>query len=390
MSTRRNFFGEALAVGGWLEFLGSATKVSACLSPAPGSSASEPEALTESADSEFWAHFFDSVDPTVPVTRGRVHPPKLPKEERKVNFLHFNAGGLRYAEDIKDDELMDYPGDVQVNMFLGQFHPSAGIGGDWQAVRRAKVSRLRVDCVQTKPYMNLLAPLAWCAIASLKLDAAAKPSVPQLLGFNSPNALSGVTKILLPDGRGKVAVNIYASEPAPALEKAAKYVLKAAELAVPVLNFPAISVPAIKVFSLLYTDLEERASWIMNSELRDVVATKQALADPDLPPKHLRLIPGYYVLVPQAHIEKLKPSLANTEIQDDGSLVQRNPPTTDTPPDQRGPKWIPEVTYATLKISVTPATGSPNSGQNASAPGDSGFGSQTKGKGAPCTEAKKQ
>ena len=34
-------------------------------------------------------------------------------------------------------------------------------------------SQLRLDCVQTKPFMNIVAPLAWTALASLYPDKAA-------------------------------------------------------------------------------------------------------------------------------------------------------------------------------------------------------------------------
>ena len=62
------------------------------------------------------------------------------------------------------------------------------------------------------------------------------------------------------------------------------------------MNFPAISVPALRTFSEIFGALEERSSFIMNSQLADVVATKQALADPDRAVSYLHLIAGEYVL----------------------------------------------------------------------------------------------
>ena len=68
-------------------------------------------------------------------------------------------------------------------------------------------SQLRVDTTQIHPYMNIFAPLAWTAIASLTPDKAGKVSLDQL-GFRSPQATQGTSKILLTQGTGKLAVNI--------------------------------------------------------------------------------------------------------------------------------------------------------------------------------------
>jgi hypothetical protein len=70
-----------------------------------------------------------------------------------------------------------------------------------------RASQLRVDTTQIHPYMNIIAPLAWTAIASLTPDKAGKVSLDQL-GFKTIQATQGTSKILLTRGTGKLAVNV--------------------------------------------------------------------------------------------------------------------------------------------------------------------------------------
>ena len=165
------------------------------------------------------------VDPTIPKSRGP--RPHIPPSERQVTFLHADSSGLRYADDITEDELLDYPGDVQVSMVLGQFRPG---NTDQDFLKHVQASQLRVDCVQNKPYRDILVPLASCAMASLKTDQAGKLPSLATLGFDSPNAMSGVTKILLPGGGGKIAVNVYVTKGHPMIEKILKEGLRSRRL----------------------------------------------------------------------------------------------------------------------------------------------------------------
>ncbi len=67
---------------------------------------------------------------------------------------------------------------------------------------------MRIDATQTHAYMNLLAPLAWTAIASLKPSMAGKIPSLDSLGFKSDQATSATSNILLTQGVGKIAVNV--------------------------------------------------------------------------------------------------------------------------------------------------------------------------------------
>jgi hypothetical protein len=377
--TRRTFLEEALAAGALSSLLPASG--SARLSAEPPLPQADPPAradIPEHGATEFWNQFYLPVDPTAPKSRG----PRatVPPSERQVTFLHAGSSGLRYADDITEDELLDYPGDVQVSMVLGQFRPG---NADQDFLKHMQSSQLRVDCVQNKPYRDILAPLAWCAMASLKTNQAGKLPSLDSLGFNAPNAMSGVTKILLPAGSGKLAVNLYVTKGQSLVDKILKEALRLAPAVAQVMNFPAISVPALRTFSEIFGALEERSSFLMNSQLTDVVVTKQALGDPDRAVNYLHLIAGEYVLIPKAHIDELKPHLDGLQLKQ-GYLVANDASEKD-PVQTRADQAVPGVTYATIRISVTPATGAPSSmnPNDSEGAGDSEASSEKKTSGAP-------
>ncbi len=358
---RRNFLEEILAVAAASGVFASAAGSEPSAPSAQAASLpAAPPGVSELGAANYWSQFYSPVDPTAPKNRGpRGH---VPQTERQVTFLHSSAKGLRYADDITEDELLDYPGDVQVSMVLGQFRPG---NTDQDFLKHVQSSQLRVDCVQNKPYRDILAPLAWCAMASLKTNQAGKLPSLGSLGFNSPNAMSGVTKVLLPGGIGKLAVNVYVTKGQALIEKILKEALQLAPAVAPVMNFPAISVPALRTFSEIFGALEERSSFIMSSQLQDVVATRQALADPDRAISYVHLVPGEYVLVPKAHVDDLKPHIEKLQLQQ-GYLVATDA-SPDDPVSTRKDLAVPGVTYATLRISISPAAGS-----SSGSPGPSG------------------
>ncbi len=119
----------------------------------------------------FWNQLYDSQ---------RGGPPKLAAPEREVRFLYHGSKGLAYTSDIPKTSLLNHPGDVKVTISLGQFRPSRT---DQTKFQHLQSGSLRVDCVQTRPMMNLFAPLAWASLASLFPDKAGKLPSLQTLGF---------------------------------------------------------------------------------------------------------------------------------------------------------------------------------------------------------------
>jgi len=338
----------------------------------------------------FWNGFFDSVNPSSQnygnksATRGPGD--QLPDPAAETQYLHYNdtAKRLRYATDIKKEELLDHDGDVAVSIALSQYHAS-GENGD--ASMRA--AQLRVDTTQIHPYMNIVAPLAWTAIASLEPNKAGKVSLEQL-GFKTPQAQQGTSKILLTQGTGKLAVNVSKAAATSAFVKALKIIIQGAKIAAPLVTLPAISVPALSAFTEVLSYWEDRTRFIMAGNLTTAVATRQAHADPDREDRYIGLLSGDYLMVPQKHTDDLAKVLPELDLVQ-GYLVRK-----DADPNQplaaRAQNALPGITYASMRVSVLPleasasgksAAGSKNSDSNGddSLDGGGGSGGSKKGSG---------
>jgi hypothetical protein len=307
--------------------------------------ASNPEEAPHDAY-DYWGGFFDGVDTSGSGPKKSRAADAVADPERTTQYLqyHTDSNLLRYATDIDKSELLDYDGDVLVNFQLSQFRPGT-------ADRNVQASQLRVDAVQTKAYMNVLAPLAWTAIASLAPDKAGKmPSLDQL-GFKSDQSSSTTGKVLLPKGTGKVAVNVSKAPSNSKFLSAINLIAKGAQMGAPLLSFPAVSVPAIKTFTEVLSYWEDRTRFIMNGNLMSAVATQQAYADPDREDSYISLVSGDYVMVPKVHTEELSAAMPNLILQQ-GYLVNKNADKT-LPLEARSQTSIPDVTYASMKVSVT-------------------------------------
>jgi len=369
--SRRTFFEEILASGGLAALLAERAAAGPQQNPSDAS-------LMKTSD--FWGSFYDSVDPKK--SRGRRGAKGKPAVVGKdVRYLYFDEAGLRYTDQLKPEDLLDHPGDVAVSIMLGQFRPGST---DAQAIRQLTSSQLRVDCVQTKGFLNLLAPAAWVAMASLYTDQAGKLPSLQTLGFQQPNLLSGDNKVLLPGGSGKFSVNVSSMAKESVLHKVLRNGVRVAGVVSPLVGFPAISVPAMQAFTAIYSVLEERASFIMSSPLMDAAATQAALKDPSFPPTFLPIKDGQYVMVPAEHTEKLEATLPQLQINQ-GWLVDRTD-KSNRPVDQKAHDSIPEVTYLTLQMKITPVTLQPTS--TGSGGGGEKGGSKSGG-GSKSTEGKK-
>jgi hypothetical protein len=130
---------------------------------------------------------------------------------------------------------------VTVGIQLSKFRPGSGVD-------KSKNQQLRIDATQTHAYMNLLAPLAWTAIASLKPNSAGKISLDEL-GFKSDQAVSATSNILLTKGTGKLAVNVSQPPNDAQFVRILKLMITGAKLVAPMVVLPAVSVPALSAFS---------------------------------------------------------------------------------------------------------------------------------------------
>jgi hypothetical protein len=299
----------------------------------------------------FWNGFFDSVNPYSPdygTKAGKRGPTdQLPDTAAQTQYLHYNpeTKRLRYATDIGKEELLDYDGDVSVSLAISQFRPGSGD-------KNVQATQLRVDTTQIHPYMNIVAPLAWTAIASLAPDKAGKISLDDL-GFKSLQATQGTSKILLTRGTGKLAVNISMAPHTSIFVKALNVMIQGAKMIAPIVHLPAISIPALSSFSEALAYWEDRTRFLMSGNLTSVVATAQALDDPDRDDHYISLVAGDYLMLPLRHANDLASQLPNLDLVQ-GFLVAKDA-DPNVPLPVRAQNVVPGVTYATMRVSVQPA-----------------------------------
>ncbi len=299
---------------------------------------------------DFWNGFYDSVNPYShnygKKSASRGPKDQLPDPAAETQYLHYHGESkrLRYATDIGKEELLDHDGDVAVSIALSQYRPASSNG---EASTRAV--QLRVDTTQIHPYMNILAPLAWTAIASLEPSKAGKVSLDQL-GFRTPQAQQGTSKILLTEGTGKLAVNVSKAGGASFFVKALNIIMQGAKIAAPIVSLPAISVPALSAFSEALSYWEDRTRFIMASNLTTAVATQQAHADPDREDRYIGLLSGDYLMLPQMHTDELAKELPNLDLIQ-GYLVRKDSDPS-LPIQTRAQNAVPGVTYASMRVTV--------------------------------------
>jgi len=362
-------------------FIGDASTLSLMAALLPGFSAAQDSAAQqEAADAphdsfDFWNGFFDSVNPmskdygTKAASRG----PKdqLPDPAAETQYLHYHTDEkrLRYATDISKDELLDHDGDVAISITLSQFHPGSGESD-------LRASQLRVDTTQIHSYMDIIAPLAWTAIASVEPDKAGKVSLDQL-GFKTPSATQGTSKILLTQGTGKMAVNVSRAATTSVFVKALNVIIKGAKIAAPLVTLPAISVPALSAFTEVMSYWEDRTKFLMAGNLTTAVATQQAYDNPDREDHFIGLPSGDYLMVPQKHTDELAKDLPNLDLVQ-GYLVRKDA-DPNLPLATRAQNALPGITYASMRISVVPLDSSSMGKAAASSDSNSGGASGHKG-----------
>ena len=341
---------------------------------------------------DFWNGFFDSVNP-YSKTYGQKSATRGPKDQlpdpaAETQYLHYKGDSkrLRYATDIGKEELLDHDGDVAVSIALTQYRPAAGSS---EATVRA--AQLRVDTTQIHPYMNIIAPLAWTAIASLEPNKAGKVSLDQL-GFRTPQAQQGTSKILLNQGTGKLSVNVSKAASTSVFVKALNIIMQGAKIAAPIVTLPAISVPALSAFTEALSYWEDRTRFIMASNLTSAIATQQALGDPDREDRYIGLLSGDYLMLPQQHTDELAKELPNLDLVQ-GYLVRKDADPS-LPLQTRAQNAVPGITYASMHVSVQPLDASseerPPTGKSSEGSSGGGSSSNSSSKSSTKKSAKKK
>jgi hypothetical protein len=365
--SRRAFSGNALALA-FVSALFNADNALALPESGQGASTEGPHDAYE-----FWNGFFDSVNTSSPDFHkgARAGTAGLADPSAETQYLHYKSESklLRYATDISQNELLDHDGDVSVGIQLSKFRNGNGVD-------KGKNQQLRIDATQTHPYMNLLAPLAWSAMASLKPNMAGKISMDQL-GFKSDQATSATSNILLTKGTGKLAVNVSQPPNDTQFVKILRIMIESAKLVAPMVVLPAVSVPAMSAFSEAFGYWENRTRFVMNGNLTTAVATQQALGDPSREDSYIGLLSGDYVMVAKKDTEALAKEMPNLDLEQ-GYLVLKGA-DKNKPLEARAEDAIPGMTYTTMRLAVKPID--PNCNGKTAASDSGGSSSPEKGPG---------
>jgi hypothetical protein len=152
-----------------------------------------------------------------------------------------------------------------------------------------------------------------------------------------------------------MAVNISKASESSLFVKALNVIMNSAKMVVPLVSLPAISVPALSAFTQVLADWENRTKFLLNGNLTTAIATKSALEDNELPARHIGLISGDYLMIPQRHVADIADQLPSLRL-DGGYLVHRDADAK-MPLQSRAEITLPGVTYATMRLSVKPLDG---------------------------------
>ncbi|HZL49993.1 MAG TPA: hypothetical protein VFC37_03495 [Terracidiphilus sp.] len=90
----------------------------------------------------------------------------------------------------------------------------------------------------------------------------------------------------------------------------------------------------------------------MSSNLTTVVATQQALSDPERESRYIGLLSGDYLMLPQKHTGELAKELPNLDLVQ-GYLVRRDA-DPNLPLETRAQNAVPGISYASMRIGVSP------------------------------------
>jgi hypothetical protein len=173
------------------------------------------------------------------------------------------------------------------------------------------------------------------------------------LGFKSDQVMTASSHILLTKGSGKIAVNISRAPRNSAFLKVLGAMISGAKMVAPFVGLPAVSVPAMAAFSEAFAYWEDRTQFLLNGNLVNGYATKQAMDDPEIKSPAIGLLPGDYVVVAKKDTDKLEAAIAKLHIYQ-GYLVHEDTDLSQITVDKAkdDPK-VPDITYATVKVGVT-------------------------------------
>jgi len=283
--------------------------------------------------------------------------------DRLVDYYHYytdpktKESTLRLATSIDSGELLDHPGDISANVAVEGFHMA---GEDREKFNQLQSAQLRLDMVQNQSLLpEYLDTMAWMSLAGLFPDSTGKLPPLQDLSFNPSSGSQKMSAMVLPGGSGQMAVNLSMTHKASTFYLVIKNLTNEVGRFAPLIGLPAISVTALKGFCNLYGAMEQRTTFLLNSMPKPAYATQLArqLAQTS---SGLNLVPGDYVLVPNAYSSELTPFLDKLDLRQ-GYLVPKGASATTSVYDLAAAAK-PDITYLTASIGLKPMTSSADGG----------------------------
>jgi hypothetical protein len=361
MNTRRSFFQDIALISAL-----------AGLAEQEGYAQAKDEKL-----SNFWDAYFDEAerDPNQ-ISRG-TNDADLMDASKKVQLIHATDSGLIYPDTIDAKQLMA-EGDVVVTVNPAHFRPAPD---DQRAINKSKGAHIRVDCVQTRPIMNLLAPMAWAGLAAWSLKdttytktLASSSSAPislatgkrvgtekmtspalgdiSQLDFKDPNNPNNPiqNQVILMGGSGRMALNVTGVSANLRIQTVLSKGVQYSSLIAPFFGFGALALPALKTLTTLLSAVFNHESVIMNSMPQQILATQDAAKNPH-DSSAVKIISGDYLAVPINQAPILKGNMDKLRVVN-GWLVHQDSPK-DLPVEQRAQDpQVPPVTYMSVTLTV--------------------------------------
>lgn len=341
---RRDFVRDLLAASA-LPALGPAMGAIAGARPRGGSPQAALEADPDTVS--FWNGFLQSTSQPaarVPTGRTRGGPTGM---EREAFFFHYQQQeGLRPAMEIAPSDLVP-EGDVSVSVNVSAFKPA---DEDQATFERLQSAQLRLDVVQDFPILSLFDTMAWTAVAVLMPTKTKKLPPLENLSFDPSTASQKMQNIVLPQGQGKWAVNLYAQKQDGFFTQLVHVITKEIGRFAPVFSLPAISTNALQSFNSFYGAIHSKPEYLFQSNPVPVFATQAALQGA-ASSRRLPLRSGTYVLVPYTQAQELAAKQADLELKQ-GLMVPKGTPSVQL--YDAAKEALKTVTYATLDVTVKP------------------------------------
>ncbi len=371
MSTnRRRFLQQTLMTGGLVGLLESSGSRSALAEEMMAAAAVGDVGVDAPHDSKnFWDAFGAVADSPSTQNAPGLHGRGLFKKpdaaganpsgasDRLIDYYHYYTDpktkdvSLRLATSIDPSELLDHEGDITASIAVNGFHMA---GEDRDTFDKLQSAQLRIDTVQNQSLMpEYLDTMAWMSLAGLFPDSSGKLPPLEDLSFDPSKGSQKMSSMVLPGGSGQVAVNLSMTHKESTFYTIIKNLTNEVGRFSPLIGLPAISVAALKGFCNLYGAMEQRTTFLLNSMPKAAYATQLARAAAQTS-SGLNLVPGDYVLVPNAHSAELTPYLDKLEMRQ-GYLVPKGSPATTSVYDLAA-STKPDITYLSTNIGLKPLT----------------------------------